>query len=376
MDAFRIHFGDRAATRQELDRVERVTVEQEMDMAWEGLLRLSLCLGDDGRWRPSAGDVSTPFSRVRIEICRGTGSYVPLIDGPVAGYETALDPEPGRTTVTLKIRDDSVFLNREERTEVFENQTDSALARRVFGDFDEIADVRVETTTRAHPQTVRRGTAITFLRELAKANGFHAYVLPTDRRGHSRGCFLPPPTGTGDHPPLVLNGADQNLASLRIDEDADAPELTRGANIQLSDGQVLRAERRVTETELLRAFPALPDNLAAIRRVRPQDTRADDPADAVAAQNRRRSYAYKVSGTVAQGCYPAVLAPYTRISIRAGDLPISGAYLLTKVVHTITADTYAQAFEAKGDSRATPQSPSPGAPAGLPVNPTAAFSVF
>jgi len=45
---FRVYFGDRAATTEELSRIEEIVVEQEMDMAWEAHVRLYLCTDENG----------------------------------------------------------------------------------------------------------------------------------------------------------------------------------------------------------------------------------------------------------------------------------------------------------------------------------------
>jgi hypothetical protein len=47
---YRLFFNDEPASREELDRVERITVEQEIDMAWEAQLEVPICLDANGRW--------------------------------------------------------------------------------------------------------------------------------------------------------------------------------------------------------------------------------------------------------------------------------------------------------------------------------------
>ena len=76
------------------------------------------------------------------------------------------------------------------------------------------------------------------------------------------------------------------------------------------------------------------------------------------------------------GCYPAVLTPYEKVSLRAADLPLSGDYLLTKVTHRLTASAYRQEFEAKADSRSDPDRPSTAGATGLSVDFSQSISVF
>jgi phage protein D len=373
--SYRIYFGDRAATQIELDRIEEIVVEQEIDMAWEARLKLALCLDDRGRWQQHADEFAEPFSRVRIEIKLGDGDFEPLIDGPVAGYDSELDSQPGSSTVTLVVRDDSVLMNREEAVEQFVSMTDDAIARQVFEAMPQIARVRVEATSTTHPVTVRRATPIQFLRKLARANGYHAYVLPGDSPGASIGCFLPDPDDPADLPVMTLLGEDRNLTDITVRQDNESPERSRAYGLRITDQEVTGAQRSSRDLTLMRQLPAIDDDQSAIRLVRPEDSVDDDAETAADAQTRRASYAYQLTGRLMVACYGAVLAPYQKVTLRAGNLRISGDYLLTKVTHRITTAAYTQEFEAKGDSRSQPESAAAGS-GGLSVDLSASISVF
>ena len=194
---YRVYFGDNSATQSDLDHIEEVVVEQTMDRAWQAHVRLFMCLDEKGRWKHTASEFAKPFSRLRLELQVGGSAFVPLIDGPVAAYEHTLDSQPGRSTVTLVAHDDSVLMDREEGNEVFEDRADDAIAREVFGRTPAIASTRIQSSSAPDHVAVRRETPIAFLRKLAEAIGFHAYVLPGDQRGKSIGCFLPDPTAPG-----------------------------------------------------------------------------------------------------------------------------------------------------------------------------------
>jgi hypothetical protein len=375
--AFRLFFGERPATRAELETIEEIEVEQEMDMAWEARIRLSLCLDEKGRWKRRPQEFTEPFSRVRVEL-RVSDVFAPLIDGPVARYDTALDSRPGRSTVTLVVRDDSVLMNREEASEVFEGRSDDAIARAVFGRFPFIGDTRIEPTRGERAAVALRGTAIQYLRELAHAHGYHAYVLPGDRAGRSVGCFLPDPAEPGDLPRLVLMGSGRNVLELEVHEDAESPETSRARTLRLRDQQTVSAQTGVGDLTLVRPLPPLPGLVAAKRLVRPEENDREDPETRARASARRAAYAYRASGKLVPGCYPAALVPYQRVAVEVGDLPLSGEWLITKVTHRITPDVYVQEFEAKCDSRqdtAANAAPTAGG-AGLPVDFSTSISVF
>jgi len=350
---FRIWFGDRAASEDELARVEQIEVTQEMDAFWEAHVRMALCLDERGTWQHWPGDTATPFSRVRIELDLGDGRFVPLIDGPLAGVDAGLDAQPGRSTATMVVRDDSAFLDRDEEAErPFENKSDSEVADILFGRFSQvIGEKRIPPTQGTPATTTRHGTVLTFLRRLARHNDRHAYVLPAEQQGgKSIGCFLPDPADAADLPALVMIGIERNLADAEITEDPRGPERTRARVLRVNDQGVTRFETSAQDLGLMRDLPAQPADLTPRRLLHPADNHREDPTAAVTGQARRRGYVYKLRSRVVPGCYGAVLVPYRKVRVDAGATPYSGDYLITRVVHRITPSLYTQELEAKTDS--------------------------
>ena len=348
---FRVWFGDRAASEDELRRIEEIEVTQEMDAFWEAQVRMALCLDANGAWLHWPGDTSASFSRVRVEIDIGSGRFTPLIDGPLVSVDAALDSQPGRSTATIVVRDDSAFLNRDEEVEPpFEHRSDSAIAEELFDRFEQIHDKRIEGTDNTPETTTRRGTVLQFLRELASASDRHAYVLPGDEPGASIGCFLPDPADAADLPPLVLIGDGRNLSNASVMQDPDGGERTQAQVLRVDDQGVTSFETSAEDLGLMRNLPALPADLTPRRLMNPSDNTREDPAAAATAQARRNGYVYKLTSHVIPGCYGAVLTPYQKVRVDAGATPYSGDYLITKVVHRITPSLYTQELEAKTDS--------------------------
>ena|SRR5688572_3224038 len=374
---FRVWFGDQGATEDELERIEEIEVTQEMDAIWEARMRLETCLDEHGSWQNRA-DRFAPFSRVRVELDPGSGAFVPLIDGPVASFETAMDSQPGRSTVTLIVRDDSVFLNRAEAVETFENRKDSDLAEELFKRAAQIKETRVEATTATHPATTRRGTEMQFLRELARASDRHAYVLPGETPGQSVGCFLPDPEAAGALPKLVLIGDGRNLANASVEEDPEGPERTRGRTMRVGDMSEVTFETSASDLGLMRDLPAVSEDLTPLRLLPPGDSSREDPEAAVTSRARSAGYAFRMASQVIPGCYSAVLTPYQKVVVEAGATPYSGDYLITKVVHRITPSVYTQELEAKSNSRTdVPASPvAEAAGGGLSASASVSVSIF
>jgi hypothetical protein len=348
---FRVWFGDRAASEDELRRIEEIEVTQEMDAFWEAHLRMVLCLDANGAWLHWPGDANAPFSRVRVELDIGSGRFAPLIDGPLVSIDAALDSQPGRSTATIVVRDDSAFLNRDEETEPpFEHRTASEVAEELFGRFEQIRGTRIDGTDAAPETTTRRGTVLQFLRDLAAGNDRHVYVLPGEAPGASIGCFLSDPEGPADLPPLVLIGEGRNLSQASVTQDPNGGERTKAQVLRVDDQGVTTFEASAADLGLMRNLPALPADLTPRRLVDPSDNTREDPTAAVTAQARRSGYVYKLASHVIPSCYAGVLTPYQKVRVDAGATPYSGDYLITKVVHRITPSLYTQELEAKTNS--------------------------
>lgn len=348
---FRVWFGDDAATADQLRLIEEIEVTQEMDAFWEARLKVALCLDASGAWRHWPGDSNEPFSRVRVEIDIGDGRFAPLIDGPLVSIDATLDSQPGRSTATMIVRDDSAFLNRDEEVEPpFEHRSDSQIAEELFGRFEQIADTRIEGTDTVPETTTRRGTVLQFLRALASVSNRHAYVLPGDDAGASIGCFLPDPDGPAELPPLVMIGEGRNLSGASVTQDPDGAERTRAQVLRVDDHGVTTFETSAEDLGLMRSLPALPADLTPRRLMNPSDNTREDPAGAASAQAKRNAYVYELTSRVIPGCYAAVLVPYQKVRVDAGATPYSGDYLITKVVHRISPSLYAQELVARTDS--------------------------
>ena len=75
---YRLFFNNEPATREQLDRVETITVEQEVDLAWEARLEIPIWLDRRGNWPQADLAFVNSFSRVRVEISIGGNPFVPL----------------------------------------------------------------------------------------------------------------------------------------------------------------------------------------------------------------------------------------------------------------------------------------------------------
>lgn len=349
---YKIHFNNDPATRRQLDRIGEITVEQEVDMAWEARIEFPACVDENGNWTGEDEDFMRSFSRVRIEIKNGTAPFVPLIDGPVVKSYDQRSSQPGQSSITLHVQDDSVYLNREENVELFEG-SDQEIAEQILGNIEQIHTVDVESESSAEsgtgssltPVVVQRGTAINILRFLAKRQGKHVYVLPGENPGESIGCFRSFPAQPDGLPQLVLLGSNRNFETFNSRYDAQRPSRVRASTLSITDKSITTSTSRFSDIERLgdeQPFENESDTSTHI--LPPRQGESVDLDQAVSSQAADLSHAFEVTGNVIGRCYTGVLRPYRVVTVIAGNTKLSGDYEIRRVTHTLTRSDYSQSF--------------------------------
>ena len=350
---FKMYFDATSATAAQLDSIDEIVVDQAVDRAWEARLKIPVCVDDNGSWDGESEAWMRAFKRVRVEVNAGDGSFVPLIDGPIVGFDAARSAYAGKSLVTVVVHDDSALLNREAAVEVTTGQTDGALARRIFGDAQMRPDV--EDTPAQPDQTsaaVRRGTPMQYLRDLARRNrNYHAYVLPGPRPSRSVGCFKPFPTETDGLPPMVLLGSDRNIEAFSVINQSQSPSGVQAATVGIAHDRVQTSTASFRDATLMGDEPPdAGDQSPATVLLPPGQTDRVDLDHATKGAAAESGYSLHASGRTSPLCYRSVLAPYRCVLVKMSDSQYSGKYVIVRVTHTLTRSLYTQSFALKGNS--------------------------
>jgi hypothetical protein len=353
---FKLFFNDKPVTKEQFERVEDITVEQNVDMVWEARLRILIYSDDTGIWSGENEDLMSPFSRIRVELKNGKGLYVPLIDGVVSGFHSKMMSKPGESELTIIVHDNSILLNRIESIERFEKLLDSEIAKELFnnGGYNTILDVE---STPIQPGSlpavvIRRGTAMQLLRFLARRNGMHAYVLPTENPGQSKSCFKSFPTETDGLPPLTLLGNERSLESFNVRYHAEMPSMVKASTIGFTDKAIRSTKSKFANIDLLgkeKTYDKESETAGIL--LPPYQGESVDLDQAVSAQAGISSFAFEASGSVLDCSYQGILQPYRVVSILGINGRMSGNYLITEVTHAITRFTHSQSFTAIRNAR-------------------------
>jgi hypothetical protein len=244
------------------------------------------------------------------------------------------------------VQDDSVLLQREEKVEAFEDRTPDEIAREL------IEGAGLEAETESVPDAgssfsrfyLRRGTAMSALRELARRRGMFVYVRPGAQPGASVVVFARPNLAASALPELLLMGASRNVNELSIEFDALRLAAAEAGSVRIADKAVLAASAAASNLEPLGDRPAH-DVVEAARvllaRTREEQTDLDE---AVQAAVNLSSWAYTARGEVSADTYTGVLQAHSVVPVAGVGAVLSGNYLVSRVTHTLDSDSYRQRF--------------------------------
>ncbi len=356
---YKLLFDGTAATKEQLERFETVTVDQDAERPWQARLEVSVCLDDQGNWVDDDEPFMQILHRIRVELRLGEGDFQPLIDGPIVGFDSDRRSAPGQSIVTVVVHDDSALLNRDGSVVSYPaGLKDSEIASRIFGDYPEIASTEIEDTpappAAQPPEMRRRGTDMQFLRRLARRNDFACGVAPGAQPSSSIGIFHTRPVFSDQPPPLVLLGRDRNIETFDVRLNAHGQSNVVASTLSFSDKSTVTASSQVRDL-----------GIAGQEQLPPGSGETVDLQHRVDSEAQRSSRAFEATGSVRQGCYAGILAPLHPVTVQLGTTHTSGTYTIEKVTHRLGRSEYTQEFTLATDQLSESAAGSGLIPAGL-----------
>ena len=357
--SYRLFFNNEPATCDQLDRVDSITVEQEVDLAWHARLEIPICIDAQGRWTGMDENFMRPWSsRVRIEVSNRGNAYIPIIDGPVIGVSAGMRFEPGQSTLTLTVQDDSVYLDRDDQHFTHdEGESISNFIEETLQLPEQISraevDPEVDQGQGDSPAIRENGTAMQVLQCLARQYSRHVYVLPGERPGESVAYFqrLPQESNGGQRsnglPPLILLGEEANMTEFNVDKDATRPAQFATSGVNVTDKNTFSSDASFRDHEqesLGDRSPLSREHEPASRLLTHRPCQFLDSDQVVATHAEQSGFALRATGQALEGCYSGVLQPYRLVTVRAGGTGYGGSWVINRVTHTLTRSNYSQSF--------------------------------
>jgi hypothetical protein len=174
-----------------------------------------------------------------------------LVKGPVYSQKIHLQHGGEGSWVEVTGADTSIVMDRETKSAVWADGTDSDAVSAILGNYGYTPDV--ETTNAAHPEDkhtlVQRETDLRFVRRLARRNGF-LFWITCDENGTETAYFKPPPLEGSEDRELIINLESPNVQSLDINWDVERPTSVEGVQLDLNaktnlDGSVAQTPQTI-----------------------------------------------------------------------------------------------------------------------------------
>jgi hypothetical protein len=346
---YKVLIDGNAADRKLYNMIESIVVEQGIDLASEARIDLELCADDQGKWRGTDEEHAKAWRRIRIELKNGKSGWVPLIEGPIVERGSTASSEPGQSMMTLIVRDDSVYLNQQATVEVFEDQSDNDVAKKLFKK-GPITDVKMDTIpdrpADRRQQHVQCCTEIELLRQIAEPYDLHVYVKPGEQAGASVGYMKRiEPDKKASLPALVLTGSDRNIESFHVrDQFGEAATQTLG-QLDIDGMKVAKTTSKWTQVDLADSKSAVEDpKKLGNEIIRPFIAAFHVIEEIAKAMQQKRSLTVVATGSTRGGCYTGVLTPFDVVETGGVDQKLCTKWVIKEVTHTLGRSEYWQEF--------------------------------
>lgn len=293
----------------------------------------------------------SPRTRVIVTVTvKGTPTV--LLDGLIVRHEVGASNQPGQSTLTVTGEDLTLLMDLEERTDSFPNLAPSQRVDRILRHY---ADYGIEPRIIREqiPQQPRRelrvdyqsGTDLSYINDLARANGYTFYLDPGPRPGRS----------TAYWGPEQRLGRRQHALNVNMDTESTVDQLTFAYDgTAREEPQARVQDPRSRQSRLLPQRPIDPlrpplglQPTPALKRKTLTGTAKKDPAQAEAealARAATSADAISGSGHLDVNRHGYVLRPRELVGVRGAGRTYDGDYYVKSVTHHLKPGSFRQNF--------------------------------
>jgi hypothetical protein len=262
-----------------------------------------------------------------------------LVCGPVARQEVTFMKGGSDCTLDVVGGDHCIAMDREDKSKIWNNVTDSLAVTAVLVDYKLVPDISVTTAlhTEFKHSLVQRETDLRFVRRLARRNGFWFWITseaPAVNVAHFK-RFSPGATADVE---LRMNGKDANIDKVSLEWDSERPVAATLKQVNLSDKSVIDGSVAASPLTGLasKALGSIVSKKRAVHLVVPADDAGDlkSRAEALLIDNGWFVTARVVTRL---SVLKKVLRSHTVASLGGLGKRHSGNYVVARVVHDIDA---------------------------------------
>jgi phage protein D len=329
-----------------LQCIQRVTVDEDLDVGSSCAIELEACRNEDGSWPYLEDENLQVWNRITVLASFPKQAEV-VFDGYISHVGTRTNAQSANMTVEIRGVDASYHMNQLEKTRIWRGMTYEAIAAEIFLDY-QFKTFIADPPAGADPpvQVAQRCTDHRFLRELARRRGYEFHVLGANA------YFRPPDLTMAPQKVIAIHFGEQtNCDDLQFDTDGTAPTQSDVAYFDALEG-VARSDPQ-TQSDL----PALGSKpLSTLRGAvqMPQGRRIargmgfSSPAQAAgyaAGMLRRNDWWIGAHGSISGLRYGHVLRSRKLVAVKGAGPNLNGNYYVRKVQHSLGSRSYEMQFE-------------------------------
>ncbi len=265
------------------------------------------------------------------------GKTVWLVRGPVIGHQIKFVHGGAGSYVEVQGADTSIAMDRETKTMLWPDVTDSDAVSTILGQYKYKPDV--EATTAGHFEEkhtlVQRDSDWRFVKRLARRNG-SLFWVDWDETGAETAHFRRPEVVLEPSRDLDINLETNHTDTLTLSWDTERPTSVVASQVNLNDKSTI--EGAVTESPLAPMGDVPLSGILTAPRSVPVTIPVDDVGDL---QARGQAALIDAGWFIRGNCQTSVKAvngivrPYTVVNVRGVGKRHSGHYYVAAVRHTI-----------------------------------------
>ena len=226
--SYELKIGGQTAPPELLATIVTLEVEDHADIADMLRLRVGIAVQEDGRaWTLVDDGGFDRLARIQVAAKVGDGQAEPLIDAYVVDVRAVMSNEPGHSTLDVVAMDATVLMNLEEKVKAPGRTCPTPRSRSRSSATTASRPRWTTPSPRARRPTTPRSSAAptcSFLRQLARRNGFECYV-EADAERQQRGPL--PRAAAGREP---AGHADRATSAMETNVDSFPPATTCSAD--------------------------------------------------------------------------------------------------------------------------------------------------
>jgi phage protein D len=287
-----------------------------------------------------------PGSEIAVQtIMNGTTHC--LVKGPVGAQQIRLEQAGAGSWVEVQGSDSSIVMDRETRSAIWEDVTDSDAVSSILQNYGYVLDVMA--TNAGHLKSkhalAQRDSDLRFVHRLAKRNGFFFWIT-SDAQGTETAHFKRPPLDGEPAAELVINQETANLKSLDINWDVERPTSVEGLQLDLNSKTDLDGSVAGTPQTILgdKGLKAITNDTRSVLLAAPADDAGDLQARGEGALIEADWFIRATCQTDLETLGKLVRA-HTIIEILGAGSRYSGKYLVAGVRHIIDATEHRMEIE-------------------------------